>query len=474
MKLRIALSLVMLLLAIEVPLVPQTPQQRGPMMGSSMMHGQKGPVAGSGELGFPDPNGYSDTVSQSGSMAGPFFMILGTNGRNCATCHQSSEAMSVSAAGIQARFDATGGTDPIFRTNDGSNCNHGVDVSSVAARSAAYSLLRTRGLIRVALSLPANADFEVVGVSNPYGCGEADVLSMYRRPLPSTNLRFLSSVMWDDRESSSQTGTVPIDTANYPRSLNDDLASQAVNAATGHAEAAGSPPPWRGHAVAFEMDLTTAQSATVSAGPLNAGGAKGGAGALATQEFFIGINDPRGPKFNPEIFDIFNAWAGLPDSDPRSAIARGQGVFNSKPVKISSVAGLNDTFNVPSMRGNCGTCHNTPNVGNHSVALSINIGTADLTNPNGVYYLPVFRLRNKKTGEIVQTTDPGRAVITGKFADIGKVKVPVLRGLAARAPYFHNGSALTLSDVVNFHDLRFGIGLTAREKGDLIAFLGAL
>jgi cytochrome c peroxidase len=78
--------------------------------------------------------------------------------------------------------------------------------------------------------------------------------------------------------------------------------------------------------------------------------------------------------------------------------------------------------------------------------------------------LPVFTLRDKKTGKVVQTTDPGRAVITGNFADIGKVKVRVLRGLSARAPYFHNGSAMTLSDVVNFHDLRFGIGLSAREK----------
>lgn len=297
---------------------------------------------------------------------------------------------------------------------------------------------------------------------------------MYRRPLPSTNLRFLSSVMWDDRESSSQTGTVPIDFANYPKSLYDDLASQAFNAATGHAQASWTPPPWRGHAVAYEMDLFTAQSATSGVGRLDAAGASGGAVALSTQTFFVGINDPRGAKFNPRIFDIFNAWAGLPDSDARSSIARGQAVFNSKPVTISGVAGLNDAFKEPSIRGNCGTCHNTPNVGNHSSALPVNIGTADLASPNDVDYLPVFRLRNKKTGEVVQTTDPGRAAITGKFADIGKVKVPVLRGLAARAPYFHNGSAITLADVVNFHDVRFGIGLTAREKADLIAFLGAL
>jgi cytochrome c peroxidase len=65
-------------------------------------------------------------------------------------------------------------------------------------------------------------------------------------------------------------------------------------------------------------------------------------------------------------------------------------------------------------------------------------------------------------------------MITGNCADIGKFKGPVLRGLAARAPYFHNGSAATLEDVVEFYDQRFGIGLTDQQKSDLIAFLNAL
>ena len=50
----------------------------------------------------------------------------------------------------------------------------------------------------------------------------------------------------------------------------------------------------------------------------------------------------------------------------------------------------------------------------------------------------------------------------------------MLRGLAARAPYFHNGSAQSLLDVVNFYDTRFHIGFTAQEKSDLVAFLGSL
>ena len=71
-------------------------------------------------------------------------------------------------------------------------------------------------------------------------------------------------------------------------------------------------------------------------------------------------------------------------------------------------------------------------------------------------------------------SDPGRALVTGKCEDIGKFTVPSLRGLAARPPYFHDGSAATLMDVVNFYNTRFGIGLTERQKKDLVAFLKTL
>jgi len=74
----------------------------------------------------------------------------------------------------------------------------------------------------------------------------------------------------------------------------------------------------------------------------------------------------------------------------------------------------------------------------------------------------------------MHVTDPGRAMISGKCQDIGKLKGPVLRGLAARAPYFHNGGAETLGDVVNFYNQRFNLNLTEQQKADLVAFLQAL
>lgn len=50
--------------------------------------------------------------------------------------------------------------------------------------------------------------------------------------------------------------------------------------------------------------------------------------------------------------------------------------------------------------------------------------------------MPVYTLRHTRTGETRAVTDPGRALITGKWQDIGRFKGPILRGLAGRAPYF--------------------------------------
>ena len=91
--------------------------------------------------------------------------------------------------------------------------------------------------------------------------------------------------------------------------------------------------------------------------------------------------------------------------------------------------------------------------------------------------LPVFTVSctdGPLKHQTYEVTDIGRAMTTGNCADIGKFKGPILRGLAARAPYFHNGSAATLDDVIEFYDQRFAIGLTDQQKSDLIAFLNAL
>lgn len=444
--------------------------------------------------GFADSSGVLRTFSPNGGMDlnGPFFQNLGTNDRSCATCHTPSDAMSVSAAHIQTRFDATQGLDPIFRPNDGSNCDHNVDLSTVTGRSAAYTLLRTRGLFRIAIPVPQDRDFEVVSVRNPYGCNESDTLSMYRRPLPATNLRFLSAVMSDGRESSTQTGTIPLIFSNDAQALESDLEHQALDATLGHAQGlAPGPTAAQLKAIAdFEMGLFTAQAQDRRAGDLTALGASGGPVALSWQGFYIGINDPVGldPNnplpfhFNAKVFSTFDSWSS--GNSYQQAVARGQEIFNTKTFTIAGVAGLNGaTFpngiTAPdTIVSTCGVCHNSPNVGDHSVAAALNIGVADPPGGNNVLdtsYLPVITICQKPgLTTCVETTDPGRALISGKFTDIGKVKGPILRGLAARAPYFHNGSAPTLSDVIDFYDARFHIGFTAQEKSDLVAFLSSL
>ena len=87
---------------------------------------------------------------------------------------------------------------------------------------------------------------------------------------------------------------------------------------------------------------------------------------------------------------------------------------------------------------------------------------------------PRYTLRNKTTGAIIRTSDPGRALIDGKWAHVATFKGPILRGLASRGPYFHNGFAATLTDVVHFYDTRFHLGLTTQDVVDLSAFLAAL
>ena len=76
--------------------------------------------------------------------------------------------------------------------------------------------------------------------------------------------------------------------------------------------------------------------------------------------------------------------------------------------------------------------------------------------------------------ESFYTSDPGKALITGQCSDFNRIKGPVLRGLAARAPYFHNGAAANLNELVNFYDQRFSMNLTEEQKSDLVAFLNSL
>jgi hypothetical protein len=428
--------------------------------------------------GVPIPNesGYSTTVSSQGSidLDNEFFQNLGTNGRRCVSCHAPTAGWTIAPDQVQAIFDLTDGgviddgfgLGAIFRTNDGT-VSPTADVSTLASRRVAYNMLLTKGLIRVGIGVPATADFTLVAVDDPYGHASAAELSLFRRPLPSTNLAFLSAVMWDGRETFSG------------QSIHFDLADQANGATQGHAQGNPLTPAQAESITNFESSLFTAQDYDSSAKRLDAHGVKGGADALERQDFYIGINDlfgdsETGAPFDPVVFDIYDGWNHSHDQ-AQAAIARGQALFNTRQFNITGVGGINDNpaFGSPaSIAGTCSTCHNSPNAGDHSVSAPLDIGIA--SEARRTSDMPLYTFRETATGATRVVTDPGRALISGKFSDIGKFKGPILRGLAARAPYFHNGSAATLDSVVGFYNGRFGMNLTAQDKSDLVAFLRTL
>src|SRR5437879_1503209 len=210
-------------------------------------------------LAFPNPTGVAATYSTTGKVAldGPFFQSLGSNGRSCGSCHQPGDGWTVIPSHLRERFDASGGTDPVFRTVDGSTSPL-ADVSTVEARRKSYSMLLNKGLIRVGIGMPEPAEFDLIAVDDPYGYASAAELSLFRRPLPSTNLRFLSTVMADGRETFKDPASKDCiaGTTTCFASLHFDLMDQSNAATMGHAQAANALSPEQREAiVAFEMTL---------------------------------------------------------------------------------------------------------------------------------------------------------------------------------------------------------------------------
>ena len=444
---------------------------------------------------FLDGSGFSATNSKTGSvdLGATFFQSLGTNGRSCGTCHTPSDGFSLSAADAQFRYLITKGKDPLFAQVDGSTCPTGkVD----------NSLVVKHGLFRIELQLPPNQfdhdppQFTITAAVDPYGCAlrtneqGQQLVSVYRRPIPSTNLGFLSAVMFDGRESYFN----PLnDEHTFAANLNADLRQQAMDATMGHAQA--TQPPTEAQLkeiVGFEMALNSAQLSDFSAGKLyGQNGSQGGPQYLPNQAYYPGMNDslggdPHGEKFDPNVFTLYTAWKNS-NNRQQASIARGEETFNNHPLTISDVPGL--TSGSEQIAGTCTTCHDTPNVGNHSFPLPLDIGNARSvqyeSDPNIVAGLqqlslpkvPVFQLvctQGPLSGRTFYTTDPGKALITGQCTDIGRGKGLILRGLAARAPYFHNGTAANLSQVVKFYNQRFQMGMSSQEMQDLINFLQTL
>ena len=224
--------------------------------------------------------------------------------------------------------------------------------------------------------------------------------------------------------------------------LRDLLVGPGFEAADGQ-QGPPAPPEVIADIVSFEESLWTAQLIVPGVGRLDSDGALGGPEALS------GMSKVKGR------FDLFDAWAG--DVNPRRAqIARGQELFNN-----TNAGGRS-----------CSGCHNSANNGTNinNLLFDIRTASAEARTPD----LPLYTFRNKTTGETRQLTDAGRGQVTGLWNDLGRFKTPTIRALSARAPYFHNGIAATLDEVVRHYERHLGFVFTDQERADLVAFLNAL
>jgi cytochrome c peroxidase len=203
-----------------------------------------------------------------------------------------------------------------------------------------------------------------------------------------------------------------------------------------------------------------------------------------------------GDNFGNPVFKDFGAWKSPPLASSaaqagfRASVMRGYEVFFNRPFWIRDSAHINTAGLGNPAKRTCVTCHNLQMVGTDATAGWGDLGTnnepwADQSLFSPAYaaapQLPLFKIvcnhdarPHPFLGRIIYTHDPGRALISGKCYDVGSVVMGQLRGLAARAPYFANGSAEDLRAVVDFYDRRFNMGLSEQERLDLVNFLSVL
>lgn len=391
----------------------------------------------------------------------PFFTALGSNGRACVTCHQPSNGMTVGTALLQQRYTETQGNDPVFAAIDGSNCPN-----LPQSQMSSHSLLLNRGLFRIGLPWPPvgadgnpiTPEFQIQVVADPTGCNtspkyglnsQQPTISVYRRPRVVANVQYLSGpdglyLLADARATSLQ--------------------AQAMNAAAVHEEAAT---PLTAdqlrQIVNFELQVFAAQNWDIRGGIL---GEPGGPPMLGTNNLALGVPGAVDVPVTSDAFDSWRNQTGLPYKEQvfRQSAVRGADIFLSRQFQIS-----------PGVMGTCATCHQP------GTARWMDIGTTNLPTARASPELPLFHITcdssaapHPTLGSDFYTQDPGRALITGNCADVGSILMQQFRGLAGRAPYFSNGSAATLNDLVNFYDARFAIGFTDEEKQDLVNLLSIL
>ena len=448
----------------------------------------------------------------------PFFEPIGSNGRACVTCHQPADGMALALSTVRARWEATRGRDPLFAPVDGMNCP---DLPPDEPRS--HSLLLERGLIRVSLPWPPqradgtriDPEFTLEVVRDPSGCNRSPVygiegthhsVSVFRRPRPVANTKYTTHQNFGVSPFIAKSGlpTAVDPGTGRPTSMNlmadarvPTLALQAEDAARQHLQMEGRLTASQLSAIlAFESQVYVAQASSTTAGTLTE---PGGPPAFGPQHMADGDAGVLGNNTTRYVFPIGEAWQRLPRTGNRSvdtrnaareSIARGHDVFMFRTFWIRDSMHLNTVGLGNPTKRTCATCHGMHMTGMDTVNGWMDIGTTNLPwasevplNPwtTAQPQMPLFKITCKSDvrphpflGRIIYTQDPGRALISGRCNDVGTIVMQQFRGLAARAPYFSNGSAATLRELVDFYDRRYTIGYSEQEKQDLVNFLGAL
>ncbi len=476
--------------------------------GSSLRGGSTWWAPGAGrtftrEVDYANETGLVRTLLLNGPAATaghPFFSPIGVNGRACVTCHQPADAMALSASSIAERWSATNGADPLFAAVDGSNCP-----TQPQSDRASHSLLIDHGLIRIERDWPARdaagrkltPDFKIEVVRDPNGCnsgewgpaGKRGKISVYRRPRPATNLKYLTAIGFAyDPKDGMPLDIDPATARPASGNLTADarvfsLEAQARDAMRTHLGLTGKLDEISVREIAdFERRLSTAQAHDNRGGWLHEGGALGGPLILEqSQPGQLG-------SIGRAVWSEFEAWENIPADAKlppeqrafRESVARGAHVFREKTFLITDSAGINSPigFGNP-VRNSCVFCHNMSQMGNDVAPGQVDIGTTTQPFADPQPWLPLFRVTcleqpHPHYGKVVYTSDPGYALTTGRCADVGKITLQSMRGLAARAPYFSNGAAHTLMDVVEYYERRYKIGYTDQEKQDLVNLMSVL
>ena len=465
-----------------------------------------------GRVGLLNTSGAVDTKGH------PFFEPIGTNGRACVTCHQPSDGMALSLRSIRERWTATGGKDPLFAAVDGMNCPN-----LPAADPRSHSLLLERGLIRVALpwppagpdGKPIDPEFTIDVVRDPSGCNTDPVhglkssrpaISVFRRPRVAANTKYTTHQGFGVGPFVGKNGMpTAIDPENgRPTSMNlmadarvPTLSLQAADAAAKHLQVSRAlSADQLARIVAFERQVYTAQVTSAGAGSLVE---PDGPPAFGPRNLAAGEAGVLGNNTTRYVFPMGGQWASLPrtasDADnarnaARESIARGHDVFMFRTFWIRDSMHLNTVGLGNPAKRTCATCHGMHMTGMDTAYGWMDVGTTNLPHASEVPLnpwtqakpqMPLFRVTCKPTvtphpflGRVIYTQDPGRALISGQCNDVGTIVMQQFRGLSARAPYFSNGSAATLRELVDFYDRRYSIGFSEQERQDLVNFLGAL